>query len=293
MQVRHSGTATIYSFQSQVVPHDCVVCALLDPALLSSPSPERKPELPAGCSWETFGESAGVKDSSSAEMVEKATQATRDCVPPPPDVKPPLELLSQSRRDWERTSAAGCAAMQPFASPPSLSPLNAPASPSELKNGKRVRKLKKRKTLKQSQGTEPPESSDTELDGEALRPRWLRSRRRASGGSQVSTSSQPSEDRDAEVGMDVGEDAAKKLPQSIKQEQADFRTPLPVMDLALNLDSEDSMEVSAACQHPHMDPLVPPPPAQVPDPSRPEPQSLACNEVTSTSDMDICKSSER
>lgn len=226
-------------------------------------------------------------------MLEKATQVTRDCVPPLPDVKPSLELLSQSRRDSERTSAADCAAAQSFASPPSLSPLNIPASPSELKNGKRVRKLKKRKTLKKSQGTELPESSDTELDGEARRPRWLRSRRRASGGSQVSTSSQPSEDRDAEVSMDVGADAPRKLPQTIKQEKTDFRAPHPVMDLTLNLDSEDSMEVTAACQHPHVDPPVPAPPAQVPDTSRPEPQSLACNEVTSTSDMDICKSSER
>lgn len=234
-----------------------------------------------------------MKDGSSAETVEKATQATRDCVTPPPDVKPPLELLSHSRRrDSERTSAADAA--QPFASPPSLSPLSVPASPPELKNGKRVRKLKKRKTLKQSQGTEPPESSDTELDGEALRPRWLRSRRRASGGSQVSTSTQPSEDRDAEVGMDVGEDAAGTLPQAVGREPAGFRTPHPVTDLALSLDSEDSMEVSAACQRPRMDPPVPPPPsAQVPDTPRPGPQSLACNEVTSTSDMDICKSSER
>lgn len=226
-------------------------------------------------------------------MVERATQVTRNCVPSLPDVKPSLELLSQSGRDSERTSVADCAATQSFASPPSLSPLNIPASPSELKNGKRVRKLKKRKTLKKSQGTEPPESSDTELDGEALRPRWLRLRRRASGGSQVSTSTQPSEDRDADGSMDVGEDAPRQLPQTIKHEKTDFRPPHPVMDLTLNLDSEDSMEVTAAGQHPHMDTLVPPPPAQVPDTSRPESQSLACNEVTSTSDMDICKSSER
>lgn len=226
-------------------------------------------------------------------MVERATQAARDCVPSLPDVKPSLELLSQIRRDSEMASVADCAATQSFASPPSLSPLNVPASPSELKNGKRVRKLKKRKTLKKSQGTEPPESSDTELDGEALRPRWLRSRRRASGGSQVSTSTQPSEDRDADVSMDVGEEAPRQLPQTIKQEKTDFRPPHPVMDLTLNVDSEDSMEVTAACQHPHMDTLVPTPPAQVPDTSRPESQSLACNEVTSTSDMDICKSSER
>lgn len=232
--------------------------------------------------------SAGAKEG----LVEKATQVTRDHITCPPDIKPPLELLSQSRRDSEMTSLADCAAPPSFARPPSLSPLNVPASPAELKNGKRVRKLKKRKTLKKSQGTEPPESSDTELDGEALRPRWLRSRRRASGGSQVSTSTPPAED-DAEVGMDVGAEAPRQLAQSVEPEVTDFRPPHPVVDLTLNLDSEDSMEVTAACQHPHTDTPVASPPAQVPDTSRPESQSLACNEVTSTSDMDICKSSER
>lgn len=247
------------------------VYTLLEPALNSHPSPKR-PELhQAEHNWES------VKEGSSAVTVEKSTQVTRDRVPSRDDVKTSLEMAS----------VADCAATRPFASPPSLSPpIVPPASPSELKNAKRVRKLKKRKTLKKSQGTEPPESSDTELDGEALRPRWLRSRRRASGGSQVSTSTQPSEDRDADAGMDVGEQAAGQLPQ-----KADFRPPHPVMDLTLSLDSEDSMEVTAACQRPHMDPPGPTPPAQVPDTSRS--QSLACNEVTSTSDMDICKSSER
>lgn len=61
---------------------------------------------------------------------------------------------------------------------------------------------------------------------------------------------------------------------------------VPPTELTLNLDSEENMEVITACPQPHVDVLVP-------DSSRPEPQSLACNEVTSTSDMDICKSSER
>lgn len=268
------------------------VSSLLDPALSSHPSPKRKPELQSttGYNWENFGDSADIKEGASPEMVEKAVQATRDGVAALPDVKPSYEVLSQIRRDLEGRSAADCAATHSFASP-----LNMPASPSETKNGKRVRKLKKRKMLKKSPGTEPPESSDTELDGEALRPRWLRSRRRLSGGSQVSTSTQPSEDRDADVSMEVGEEAPRPLPQSVRQEKTktDFRPPKPVVELSLNLDSEESMEVTAACQHPHMDTLVPAAPAQVPDPSRPESQSLACNEVTSTSDMDVCKSSER
>ncbi|XP_011618134.2 zinc finger protein 106 isoform X1 [Takifugu rubripes] len=255
------------------------------------PSPKRSPGLPpAGYTWESFGEPAAVKESSSPETMERAAQTTRSCVLSLPDVKPSLELLSQSRRDAEVRSVADGAAPPSFAPPSSLPLLDEPAPPSELKSGRRVRKLKKRKTPKKSQGTEPPESSDTELDGEALRPRWLRSRRRPSGGSQVSTSTQPSEDRDADVNMEVGEEAPTQLPQSITLDKTDFRPPKPLVELMLNLDSEESMEVIAACQHPHMD--APAPPAQLPDPSRPEARSLACNEVTSTSDMDICRSSE-
>ena len=163
-----------------------------------------------------------------------------------------------------------------------------------------MRKLKKRKVLKQQQ--QQPESSDTELDGETLRPRWLRPRRRPSGSSQVSNSTPPSEDRDADVNMEVGEEASRQLFPTITHEQAELKSPkhmveLPQVspaELTLNLDSEESMEVTAACQQPHTDALVPAsPPAQVPDSSRPEPQSLACNEVSSTSDMDLCTPSER
>ncbi|TKS87161.1 Zinc finger protein 106 [Collichthys lucidus] len=245
--------------------------------------------------WETFSEPADCKESVSelVETTEKATQATRNCLSPLSDSKAAINLLSASSRGSE-VASVNCAAPHSFETPS----VPMPASPSELRNGKRVRKLKKRKVLKKAQGTEQPESSDTELDGEALRPRWLRTRRRQS--SQVSTSTQPSEDRDADVNMEAVEEASGQLPPAIKQEKASPKrmVELPqaaTAELTLNADLEESMEVTAACPQPHMDAPVPaPPPAQVPDSSKPEPepQSLAYNEVTSTSDMDICKSSE-
>ncbi|KAE8290310.1 Zinc finger protein 106 [Larimichthys crocea] len=262
-----------------------------DAALNFQPSPERKPETEHN--WETFSEPADCKESVSGpvETTEKATQATRNCLSPLSDSKAAINLLSASSRGSE-VASVNCAATHSF-EPPSV-PM--PASPSELRNGKRVRKLKKRKVLKKAQGTEQPESSDTELDGEALRPRWLRTRRRQS--SQVSTSTQPSEDRDADVNMEAVEEASRQLPPAIKQEKASPKhmVELPQAapaELTLNADLEESMEVTAACPQTHMDAPVPAqPPAQVPDSSKPEPQSLAYNEVTSTSDMDICKSSE-
>lgn len=197
-------------------------------------------------------------------------------------------------------SVVDCAAAHTFEPPPAPSLLDMTTSASEVKSGKRVRKLKKRKLLKKAQGTELPESSDTELDGEALRPRWPRPRRRPSGGSQVSTSTQPSEDRDADVKMEGGGEACRQPPPAAGPERTDPKSPkrmatLPQVAPAEHaLDSEESMEVTAAGQQPHVEALVPASPsAHVQDTSRPEPQSLACNEVTSTSDMDICKSSER
>lgn len=202
-----------------------------------------------------------------------------------PDSKSPTKSGLLSRRGSEVGSVVE----------PSV--LNPPGSPSELRSGKRVRKLKKRKVLKKAQGTEQADSSDTEMDGEATRPRWLRPRRRSSGGSQVSTSTLPTEGGE-DMNIEACEEAVTLPFPTIKPEKVDpslseHMTELPQVaytELKLNLDSEETMEVSTACQQPLVQAS---PPGQVPDNSRPEPQSLACNVVTSTSDMDICKSSEK
>lgn len=271
-----------------------------DPALNFQPSPERQLEVHQTTehNWENFNEPVDCKESLSelVETMEKAIQATKNCLSPLPDSKTSIKHLSASGIGSEVGTAADCAATQSF-EPPTV--LNLPASPSG--SGKRVRKLKKRKVLKKAQGMEMPESSDTEIDGEALRPRWLRPRRRPSGSSQVSTSTLPSEDREGDMNMEGVEEASRRLFTTIKPVKEDPKSPkhmveLPQVapaELTVNLDSEESMEVTAAYQQPHMDPMVPAsPPVQVPDSSRPEPQSLACNEVTSTSDMDVCRSSE-
>ncbi|KAM7403631.1 hypothetical protein PAMA_004189 [Pampus argenteus] len=216
------------------------------PTLDSQLSPERNPELyQANGEHEqkSFGESVDLKESLSglSETTERDTQTTTNCLTTLQDSKNSIKLLV-SRMGSDVGSLAESSTTQSFETPLVPSVLNMPVSPSEPRSGKRVRKLKKRKVLKKAQGTERLESSDTEVDAEGSRPRWLRPRRRPSGGSQVAPS-----------------------------------------ELALTLDSEDSMEVTAGCQQPHV---------QIPDSSRSEPQSLACNEVTSTSDMDVCKSSE-
>uniref|UniRef100_A0A4W6DFG0 Zinc finger protein 106 n=1 Tax=Lates calcarifer TaxID=8187 RepID=A0A4W6DFG0_LATCA len=213
-----------------------------------------------------------------------------------------IELLkgmqgkSMCLRGSEVGSIVDCAATKSFEPPSVPSVLNLPPSPSELSSGKRVRKLKKRKVLKKAQGTEQPESSDTEIDGEPLRPRCPRPRRRPSGGSQVSTSTLSKEDREGDMNMESGKEAVGYLVPTIRLTRIDHSSfkqmvELPQVapaELTVNLDSEESMEVTGACPQPQTDTPAPTPTAvQVPDSSIPEPQSLACNEVTSTSDMDV------
>lgn len=210
---------------------------------------------------------------------EKALQATRDTLAHSSDSK------ISSRRSSGVGSLADCTAAQSFEPPSVPSEFTLPASPPELRNGKRVRKLKKRRVLKKAQGTQQPESSDTELDGEASKPRWTRSRRRPSGGSQISTSTLPTavEDEEGDVVLEKdrqgSEEASGPLCGAIKLEDEDPAVTSELMKVDTT-EPEESMEVTA-----HVDSQV-----QVPDPCKPEPQTLACNEVTSTSDMDICMS---
>ncbi|CAJ1074686.1 zinc finger protein 106 [Xyrichtys novacula] len=224
---------------------------------------------------ETSADPADSKEGLSGlvEMADKSTQSTRTAFAPPPDSKSSVKLLSPSRRGSEAGSVGDCSAASQFEPPSALNP---PASPSELRNGKRVKKRKKRKVLKKAQGAELPESSDTELDGEVLRRRWQRPHRRPSGSSQVSTStSLPVEEREGDVNMEAGEDR-----------KVDFKSPkLPPAETPVNSDPDEVMEVTADFQQ-----TPPPPSVQVSSGRRP--QSLACNEVSSTSDMEICKSSE-
>uniref|UniRef100_A0A665WKD2 C2H2-type domain-containing protein n=1 Tax=Echeneis naucrates TaxID=173247 RepID=A0A665WKD2_ECHNA len=179
---------------------------------------------------------------------EKSVQTKTNCLAPFPDSKSPIKLLLSSRRGSEVAGIVDSAATKTFEPPAVPSLLNLPASPSELSGGKRVRKLKKRKALKKAQGTEQPESSDTEIDAEFLKPRWLRPRRRPSGGSQVSTSTQPTEDREGDLNMESSEEACKMLCPTLRPEKVNHSSSKDV----------------------------------IPDSSRPETESLACNEVTST-----------
>uniref|UniRef100_A0A8C6U1X2 Zinc finger protein 106a n=1 Tax=Neogobius melanostomus TaxID=47308 RepID=A0A8C6U1X2_9GOBI len=94
------------------------------------------------------------------------------------------KMLIPSWKDSEMGTLVESTGAPSFETPPVPPMFNMPTSPSEMRSGKKVRKLKKRKALKKAQGAELPESSDTEMDSEATRPKWVRNRRRNSGGSR-------------------------------------------------------------------------------------------------------------
>uniref|UniRef100_A0A8C5GKX9 Zinc finger protein 106-like n=1 Tax=Gouania willdenowi TaxID=441366 RepID=A0A8C5GKX9_GOUWI len=108
------------------------------------------------------------------------------------------KLLSTSRRSSEISESADFHCFQP-------------PSAAELKSGKRVRKLKKRKVLNKAQSGELPQSSDTEMDDETARPSRLRARRRASEGSQVSTSSLQTEEGETNAESSVKDATLRKV----------------------------------------------------------------------------------
>ncbi|XP_024124692.1 zinc finger protein 106 isoform X1 [Oryzias melastigma] len=210
-------------------------------------------------------DSSGCRDQAASSVLIQGIHASTNTIPPS-TIK-----LSPSRRGSAEGAAADCP-----------SALNTPPHPPELKSGARVRKLKKRKSLKKgAAGAKQPESSDSEGDEETCKPRWLRLRRRASAGSQSSSCSLPADDRE-------GSRALKLMLPVLKLQKINAKLYKQLCRTAEqeNPDSVENMEVSTAC---HTQP-----PALPPHPSilSPEPQSLACSQVSSTSDMDLCKSSE-
>ncbi|XP_028293027.1 zinc finger protein 106 [Gouania willdenowi] len=182
------------------------------------------------------------------------------------------KLLSTSRRSSEISESADFHCFQP-------------PSAAELKSGKRVRKLKKRKVLNKAQSGELPQSSDTEMDDETARPSRLRARRRASEGSQVSTSSLQTEEGETNAESSVKDATLRKVEVRLERIDRSFQKQSKLPVRASDDPSEENMEITSISQE---KPSAPHSSASTME----EQHSLACNEVSSTSDIDLCKSSE-
>ncbi|KAJ8401128.1 hypothetical protein AAFF_G00387100 [Aldrovandia affinis] len=161
------------------------------------------------------------------------------------------ELLTEASTGGGTSNLASTSPAPP--PPPSSS------SQPEPKGGKRVRKLRKKKTLKKAPGQEQPENSDTEQDGDgdtSSRPvRRAKTKKKAKGAQEQGGAE--SEDSSLEM---------VELPQA---------TPLEVV----SIDSSDAEGGPAA----RVSAKTPAPPDAA---AKPEPRNLGCDEVSSTSELD-------
>lgn len=182
--------------------------------------------------------------------------------------------------------------LDPPTSPNFVSPSNNPvfkrySSPHnspEAKAGKRVRKLKKKRVLRNAQGSKQPEVSDSELDAsQDSRPlRKVRLRRRTSGActSPPAVADKKEESMELTGALETKgptlAPAGKETHGSDSSELEMVELPQSVPTEVVNLDSSDPDEEERN-------------PSQVTKESATEmtqTQNLACNEVTSTSEID-------
>ncbi|KAG7277091.1 hypothetical protein CRUP_031304, partial [Coryphaenoides rupestris] len=248
------------------------------------------------------------KDGGPSPMLDRATQADQL------DSKLHLQHPLSHRRTSETGNHGGAStkSKESAAAMPTLPATLSPVSAALTDTKKRVRKLRKRRVLnKATQGAEPTAASavatsDTEADEEdtGTRTRRQRPRRRSSAGSLVvSTSTPPTapedEEQETEARVAVAEEEEEEEESGVPAArpagaEEEFDSALEMVDICSEVvnvevsESEDSMEVTVACQQPPAPagPGVSPALGLPPDLSRAEMFNLACNEVTSTSDMD-------
>ncbi|KAK6304903.1 hypothetical protein J4Q44_G00254890 [Coregonus suidteri] len=264
--------------------------------------------LPVGASAEWKEPSAGSPDP--VQSVERGVQVTREdrgnSEPHPAPLSGPSSRKS-SRAGVQDLETPPVLALSSHTSPGLPASLASPQA--EVTTVKRVRKLKKKRVLRKAKGAEQQlDNSDTELEAETTlsRPvRLLRTRKKASGGSQpqvtTSTSSPPgaAEDR-GEVRVESPGPPGPPGPPATRpeerQEDSDSSlemvmlpqaAPAEVVTIDTSGPEDRDMEVCSIASPQPQPTVLPPAPASAPDTLKTEPQKLACNEVTSTSEMDV------
>ncbi|XP_052437270.1 zinc finger protein 106 isoform X1 [Carassius gibelio] len=213
-----------------------------------------------------------------------------------------VHRLQQSPvKEIHRNSSSQEALANPSSSLMSVTFSPKPLSPSnhlETNPVKRVRKLKKRKCLNKAKLNEQPEISESELDAEQPAPRPTRKCRPHRRSSNINVSPSTPEEKDENEEMVVTE-ASRAQQQGAKlatppvngdhsesSELEMVELPPPDIDI-VNLDSSDEEMPEKKAKGSST--------ADTTDHAVTDPQNFACNEVTSTSEIDtssIVKTSE-
>ncbi|KAL4656170.1 zinc finger protein 106 isoform X1 [Arapaima gigas] len=229
----------------------------------------------AGVHWEKSGALTSLQkigtrprgSTTSASQRSSSTVAT-DCT----DL---LEDLS-SVRTWYQSSTHP----EIQVSPSSVLP--------ESKNGKRVRKLKKKKSLRRVPGDEQLGNSDTEQEEDAFRPvRKLKSRKRpkvSPGSTSLSFVKREEEEAEADgkmVSLSTTDQNKKAGGHGVDSEMVELPQAKPHRAFSISpLGPEDAL-ISPSSAGKKVQGTKQPSVA-----AKSESQTLACNEVTSTSELD-------
>ncbi|KAL7862038.1 hypothetical protein SRHO_G00134790 [Serrasalmus rhombeus] len=225
----------------------------------------------------------GKKSHKDMESAQESTEMCLSAISS--DHK--MSSLPQSRRASQEPMLDPSS---PHASLP-LNPLSPKPSPpsavQEAKAGKRVRKLKKKKALRKAQGSEQPDISDSELDAEQpIRPlRKLRTRRRPSGSSLLAAEVKEESMVVAEA-LDPPQSQEPTTVPTEKEAQDTESSELEMVELPQTVPTEVvNLETSDPDEGVQED-MSPAQVSREPAALKTRAQKLACNEVTSTSEID-------
>ncbi|GAA6096561.1 zinc finger protein 106 [Tachysurus ichikawai] len=242
------------------------------------------PEQPAAAMFETNMEPANLDANLKCNLNVKVCQKNVECAQ---DHKSQLSPAHQAQFASQEHIIDPPTHLKSVS--PSLNPVSPKCSPPhnspDAKAGKRIRKLKKKRVLRNTQGSKQPDISDSELDAsQPSRPvRKLRSRRRTSGFCSPPSAAAEKKEENMEV-TDAPdhppETTGPTLASAGKETQDSDSSALEMVELpqsvpmeVVNLDSSDPEEEERNL-------------SQVSKESATETtqsQNLACNEVTSTS----------
>uniref|UniRef100_A0A8C2JPT8 Zinc finger protein 106a n=1 Tax=Cyprinus carpio TaxID=7962 RepID=A0A8C2JPT8_CYPCA len=256
-----------------------------EPNLVKSPLPVPQSTAPvqtvfATCQTDTTFSSKMEASRDATSMALTGASSVHRLQPSP------IKEIHPNLSSQEGLANPSSSLMSAALSPKPLSPSNH----LETNPVKRVRKLKKRKCLNKAKLNEQPEISESELDAEqpATRPtRKCRSNRRSSS-TNVSPPTPEKKDENEEMAVT---EASKAPPQGTKlatppvnkrhSDSSDLEMvelPPPDIDI-VNLDSSDPEEMPEKKDKESAT-------AYTTGHAVKDPQNLACNEVTSTSEID-------
>ncbi|XP_067223638.1 zinc finger protein 106 isoform X2 [Chanodichthys erythropterus] len=267
---------------------------------IKCPFPEPQNTTPvqtvfAACQTDTFKYNSKMESSHDATIMALTAAPSDHRIEPSPN------------KENCQNSQEGLANPSSHLSPKPLSP----SSHLETDPVKRVRKLKKKKCLKKAKGNEQPEISESELDAEQPAPRPARKyrpHRRSSG----TSASPPTPEEKIENEAMVVTEVSKTQPQRTKlatppkneahsdsSELEMVELPPPVPTDFVNLDSSDPDEIpeknakestkestKKSTKESAKESAKESTTAYSKDRAITDPQNLACNEVTSTSEID-------